>query len=373
MTDIIIIGGGLAGLFSSILLSRAGLSVVLIEKNQYPFHRVCGEYISNEVIPFLEEHDLFPGAFSPSSIDKLLISSTSGRVFQSALDLGGFGISRYVYDDWLSKKAIESGVKILQKTKVIKANKTGNHFKVETDKGDSIQSRLIIAAHGKRAKIDQTLSRQFIKSRSPYVGVKYHLRTEFPDDQIALHNFDGGYCGISKIEHEKYNLCYLVHRDQVRRHGSISNMEKVVLSKNPYLSNIFKTGEFLFNKPEVINEISFEKKEPVHNHLLMIGDSAGMIAPLCGNGMAMAIHSAKVLSEIILQYQTTSGFNLESIEKSYTHAWNTLFSTRLWVGRKVQANLFGKAIASEIAVLTGKLVKPISRALIGKTHGEPFS
>ena len=51
---IIVIGGGLAGLTSAILLAKANFDITLIERKQYPFHRVCGEYISNEVLPFLK-------------------------------------------------------------------------------------------------------------------------------------------------------------------------------------------------------------------------------------------------------------------------------------------------------------------------------
>ncbi|WP_416171529.1 NAD(P)-binding protein [Algoriphagus boritolerans] len=49
---IIVVGGGLAGLISSILLARKDRKVLLLEKKIYPFHRVCGEYISNEVLDF---------------------------------------------------------------------------------------------------------------------------------------------------------------------------------------------------------------------------------------------------------------------------------------------------------------------------------
>lgn len=79
-------------------------------------------------------------------------------------------------------------------------------------------------------------------------------------------------------------------------------MEEAVLFRNPFIRSIFEKSEFLFDRPETINEISFQTKQPVENHILMIGDAAGMIAPLCGNGMAMAIHSAKIVSERLLQY-----------------------------------------------------------------------
>ena len=70
-------------------------------------------------------------------------------------------------------------------------------------------------------------------------------------------------------------------------------MERQVLLKNPHLKRIFSEADFVFGRPEVINEISFETKDPVENHILMAGDAAGMITPVCGNGMAIAIHSGK--------------------------------------------------------------------------------
>jgi len=372
MHDIIIIGGGLSGLINSILLSRAGLDVLLLEKNTFPFHRVCGEYVSNEVIPFLEAHDLFPAHFLPPSIHQLQISSTKGRSFTAPLDLGGFGISRFAFDQWLAQKSQESGTQILEGTRVLDATFMGEHFLVKTDQNKQYESRLVISAHGKRAKLDQTLSRPFIKEHSPYVGVKYHVKTDFPDNLIALHNFEGGYCGVSKIEDDKFNLCYMVHRDQVRKHGSIKGVENEVLFRNPKLRHLFQNSDFLFSTPEVINEITFVKKEPVYEHLLMSGDAAGMITPLCGNGMAMAIHAASLLSEIILTNKTGNHFDLPAIEASYLHTWNQQFATRLWAGRKIQG-LFGKGQASELAVFTGKYMKPMARALIRQTHGEPFT
>ncbi|MFY0607555.1 MAG: NAD(P)/FAD-dependent oxidoreductase [Cyclobacteriaceae bacterium] len=371
MLDVIIIGGGLSGLISSILLSRAGIRVTLLEAKSYPFHRVCGEYISNEVIPFLENHALYPTELEPSRINKLQITSVSGNSFESALDLGGFGISRYVYDQWLADQAKNSGVEILENTKASHVDYSEGRFSVKTNKGD-FEARLVIAAHGKRSKVDKEMGRSFMDKRSPYVGVKYHLRTVFPSDLIALHNFENGYCGISQIEQEKFNTCYLVHRDQVRKYGSIAAMEESVLFKNPHLKSLFANSEFLFEKPEVINEITFVKKEPVHDHVLLCGDAAGMITPLCGNGMAMAIHSSKSLAEIIISYQSAKGFELAMIEEEYAKKWNSLFATRLWAGRQIQ-NLFGGRATSEIAVGIGRYVKPVRNFLIRQTHGDPFS
>ena len=76
-------------------------------------------------------------------------------------------------------------------------------------------------------------------------------------------------------------------------------MEERVLMKNPFLKNIFSNAEFLYESPLTISRISFNKKSQVENHVLMIGDAAGMITPLCGNGMSMALHGSKLAFEEI--------------------------------------------------------------------------
>lgn len=363
----------MAGLFNSILLSRSGFKVILFEKKQYPFHRVCGEYISNEVLPFLEKQDLFPAHLEPSRIDRLIISSSSGSQFSTPLDLGGFGVSRFAYDHWLAQKAMASGVELLENTTVQDIQFQGDQFNLTTSLGTEYTSKLVIGAHGKRTKLDKQLNRNFIRDHSPYVGVKYHLKTDSPSDTIALHNFTGGYCGISKVEDDTYNLCYLIHRDQIRKHGSIEQTEKNVLQKNPHLNHLMTNSDFLFDKPEVINEVSFKAKEAVYQKILMTGDSAGTITPLSGNGMAMAIRSAHLLSQQIISNYSNGQIDLDKVICGYTTAWDVQFKRPMWIGRKIQWMYFGNPLASHIAVLTGKIAKPIAKVMIKQTHGEPFS
>ncbi|MEO9477192.1 MAG: NAD(P)/FAD-dependent oxidoreductase [Cyclobacteriaceae bacterium] len=372
MVDVIVVGGGLAGLVSSILLSRSGLSVTLIEKNRYPFHRVCGEYISNEAIPFLEKHDLFPSEFDPTAIDELELSATNGNSFREKLDLGGFGISRYHLDYWLSQKAKDAHVTLMENTTADSIQFKEECFSVVLKSGETLQSKIVIGAHGKRSKLDKSLERSFIVKKSPYVAVKHHIKAELPHNRISLHNFHGGYCGVSMIENERFNLCYMAHRDVFKQHGNVDKFEKEVLCKNPRLKSVLDQAEFLFEKPLVINEINFDKQEPVHNHILMCGDAAGMITPLCGNGMAMAMHSAKTLSELIIESMQSQKFDRDTLEEKYAVAWRSQFATRLWSGRKIQ-NLFGTGSGSAIGVFLGKAIKPVSRFLISKTHGQPFS
>ena len=82
----------------------------------------------------------------------------------------------------------------------------------------------------------------------------------------------------------------------------ITDMEQTDFCQNPISEKIFSESEFLYKEPLTISQISFDKKKQVENHVLMIGDAAGMITPLCGNGMSMALHGSKLAAEQIRSF-----------------------------------------------------------------------
>ena len=369
--SVVIIGAGLAGLTSAILLANRGYTVSVIEKNQFPFHRVCGEYVSNEVLPFLTSINVNINHLNPSAISRLTVSSVSGKSIQLPLQMGGFGISRYVLDQYIYQKAVSSGVRFYfdKATNVVFHEE---HFKVELASGDMLTPAMVIAAYGKRSNLDQKLKRDFFYRRSPYIGIKYHIKTDLPVDLIRLDNFQGGYCGTCKIEDDRYNLCYLSETRNLKMTGSIPEMERNLLYKNPHLKRIFENSEFLFKQPEVINEISFIRKDLVTDHILYCGDAAGMITPLCGNGMAMAIHSGKILAESIIKMgnEVTPDLRLQ-MEKNYRRNWERQFGFRLRSGRYIQS-IFLDYHLSNIAVTAFQKSAFLARMLVKSTHGKPF-
>jgi menaquinone-9 beta-reductase len=370
LKTVIIIGGGVSGLIASILLARNGIDCTVIEKKNYPLHRVCGEYISNEAVPFLKAAGLFPDEFAPPELSKFQLSSVSGKSSVLPLGMGGFGVSRFAFDNFLFSKAKESGVQFQLDTSVENVEFLGQSFKVLTNRSE-IEAKIVIGSFGKRSNLDLRLDRKFIKHRSPYVGVKYHVHFDHPVDVVALHNFPGGYCGISAVENNIINVCYLVHRDNLKKHKSIREMEQHVLTINPFLNDVFKNAHFLFEKPEVINEISFDRKNPVEEHILMCGDAAGLITPLCGNGIAMAIHSAKICAEHVTRHWQSKTSSNNKLEQGYASEWTLTFSRRLYKGRQIQ-KLFGSDFTSSLAVNLALYVKPVAIEIIRNTHGKTF-
>ncbi|MCB9237733.1 MAG: FAD-dependent oxidoreductase [Cyclobacteriaceae bacterium] len=294
----------------------------------------------------------------------------NGKSANLPLDMGGFGISRYRYDHWLYKIAEREGVEVHQNTEVTGVTFQDGQFELFAHH-KVYGSSLVIGAFGKRSKMDVKMKRPFMAKKSPYLGVKYHVRTDHPKPTISLHNFRNGYCGISNVENGISNLCYLSHSNNLKASGGIREMEESILFENPFLKRIFQNSDFLFPQPVTIHEISFEAKSPVDNHVMMCGDAAGMIAPLCGNGMAMAIHSSKILTDLIIPFYKGNIPDREGLESAYSKAWARQFGRRLWAGRQLQ-KLFGSPLASHITLGIAKNMRPLANYLISKTHGQPF-
>jgi flavin-dependent dehydrogenase len=366
--DIIIIGGGLAGLTAGIHFSKEGRRVLVLEKSGYPKHKVCGEYVSGEIVPYLEWLGIDVAALKAVSINKFEFSASNGKTVTAILPLGGIGISRYALDYYLYQKALENGCEVVQ------AHVTDVQFNEDSfivTAGDvAYTAKVVIGAYGKRSNIDQVLSREFIKGKSPWLAVKAHYSGNFPDHVVGLHNFDGGYCGVSKVEGGLINVCYLADYESFKKYKNIEEYQDKVLAGNMNLKKILAESAMVFDKPVTISQICFDRKQPVENHILMAGDTAGLIHPLCGNGMAMAIHSAKIASETVLDFLNGKSNRL-GMEQQYKAEWRRQFSKRLAMGRVLGRILQNRFLTKQLMRVVS-YVPALLPVIIKQTHGKPI-
>ncbi|HYM95389.1 MAG TPA: NAD(P)/FAD-dependent oxidoreductase [Chitinophagaceae bacterium] len=372
--DVGIVGGGLAGLSLSILCAKAGHSVIVAEKEKYPFHKVCGEYISFESWDFIEELGVSLSKIDVPVIRRLIVSAPNGKYIEQTLPMGGFGVSRYKLDELLVSIARKNGVIVLENTKAENINFEKEIFNIRCP-SFTIRCKTAAGTFGKRSNIDVLWKRKFTLAKNKklgnYVGVKYHIKANWPDDLIGLHNFKNGYCGISRIEDQKYCLCYLTSAKNLEQSGnSIVRMEKEILSKNPHLKKIFTEAQLLFDTPVTISQISFAKKNQVEGHVLMTGDAAGMIAPLCGNGMSMAMHGSKIAYGVIHAF-LEGRLSRKEMEQHYKRQWRKKFNRRLRTGRFIQ-RFFGNVVLSDLLIFFLKPFPGLVNKLISSTHGQPF-
>lgn len=362
--DCTIIGGGIAGLTLSIQLAQLGYKVIVIEKHTYPFHKVCGEYVSNESRDFLIRIGLPLNDWELPEINQLGISSAKGFLLETALSQGGFGISRYRLDNELLLLAKKNGVIIYENCKAISTSTNV----VSTTHG-TVLKRLIVGAFGKATPV--FAKSNVTKRTANYIGVKYHIQTNFPSNRIELHHFKDGYCGISKIEDERFSLCYLSTASNLRScNNSISEMEETILKKNRFLKQILENSNQLFKAPITASNIQFGQRKLVDNQMIYIGDAASGISPLTGNGMSMAAYASFLLANLSDLY-LKEFISYEELQQRYVSGWNDRFSKRINSGKYLQT-LFANRHLGDLALRAISPFSCIKSRIIASTHGTPF-
>jgi flavin-dependent dehydrogenase len=221
--DVAIIGGGLAGLSLSIDLKNRGYSVVVIEKGSYPRHKVCGEYISMESHNYL--HSICPAlsSFNLPLITNFKLSSTGKSEFKTKLDLGGFGISRYLLEELLFTEAKRNGVVFMLKSKAfdIHKNEIKEGYTINTNSGN-VDACLVCNSTGRKSNFE-TKERETQLNGTNYIGIKYHVRLKRDNSFVEIHNFPGGYCGLSGIEDDKACLCYIVNAKKTQQRSQLNS------------------------------------------------------------------------------------------------------------------------------------------------------
>lgn len=353
-TDILIIGGGPAGSTTALYLSKLGYDITLIEKKKYPRETLCGEFLSKEVTDILKELSLFQEFISlkPNQLKSFRAVDDSGTELHSAFNFDAYAMKRSVFDSLLLENAKKQNVNIIQPATVKSVSKINSGFisEFENQYGEVIQvkSKLVIAAYGKQNPLDKELERNFIHKKSFLNGVKFHLPVELLkekfSDEIRIYIDKGLYCGMNQVNDSEITVCFLENR----KNSKIPSRERLteVIRLNKSFRDIF-TDEAVdyINSANVYGtgNIHFGKREVVENGIIMVGDSAGVIAPLAGDGIGMAMESARILYQVLIKYKSVDS-EPHNIYLDYKQQYEKSFSRRLSTARIIQAIILNKKL-----------------------------
>ncbi|WP_071837435.1 NAD(P)/FAD-dependent oxidoreductase [Thermonema rossianum] len=359
--DVIIVGGGLGGLATGIQLAMNGLQVAVFEKKKYPFHKVCGEYLSLEAYDFLCSLGVTLSAGRFPRIHRLRLTAPSGFAIESPLPLGAIGVSRYYLDAELAQIARRAGVHLMEGKRVLQIEQQAQKVVVHTACGHW-QSTVAVLAHGKYPPAGAERKRS--EGKAQYVGIKYHVPAgAVLPHTIELHTFKGGYLGSSHVEDGKACLCYLVTQRRLKS-NSLAALESAIMKENPQIEKLLSAKGP--GKATTISQITLGRRTLWQNRLFAVGDSAGVIAPLCGNGMSMALHASLLLAQALNSF-FRGEYSLAEAGLYYEKEWQKLFALRMRAGSLLQPLLSLPAL-TEIAIRSiGK--SRLLPALIRKTHG----
>lgn len=376
--EIVIIGGGPAGSTAAIYLSKAGLKVALFEMKEFPREVLCGEFISFEVYEVLNELNLWEEflSYKPNIINNVSIVGPTGKQLKSPLNFSGYGLKRSMFDNMLLKKAMDSGACIFQPAKVTDVQKENRQFKIiyyYNGQSYNTSANKVIAAYGKQNFLDKKFSRSFTENKSHFNGIKFHLPEDYikdlNKDEIKIFSYDNFYCGVNFVNDNIGTICML------ENHSKTETPPKNLLKKFFYYKNDF--SELSLSVPEEkwdlmkvygCGNIFFGNRKIVENGIFYIGDAAHVIAPLAGDGIAMALQSGKLISEIITD-QKILHLSDSKTKKLYIKSWNRKFKKRIMTASIIQKIIFNNYFKTIIFYLIS-FFPSILKYLIGATRNK---
>jgi menaquinone-9 beta-reductase len=382
--DVIIIGAGLAGCSAAIQLAQRGHRILLLEQAEYPTHRLCGEFLSIEVIEIFQRLGILDAVHQAGAhpIQRAYLTATSGASFRCELPGTALGLSRYQLDRILFERAQAAGATCHQGMPVRSVTGSFATGFVVNSRGQSFISRLVLGAYGKGSSLDHKLQRPFIQRKSPWVASKAHYDGIQLPHLIELHAFPGGYCGLSQIEAGQVNVCWIAHERVLKGAGKLGSGDcperpdrpdrhcPDALYQNPVLADRL-TAMRRVTPPQNLAQISFARKAKFEGDLCMIGDSGGMITPLCGDGMAMALSSADLAVPLVHQV-LQERLSTAAFKQQYQGTWRKAFELRLQLGRLMHTSFVHPPLA-DIGIQLCQGIPALGQWLIQSTRGKPSS
>ena len=297
----LVIGGGPAGSMAAQCLAAAGRNVVLCEKERAAHDKVCGEFLSSEAIAYLQPAGIDLHALGARAIDQ--VRFTSGRrTVNARLPFTAMSLSRRVLDETLLKRAQEAGCDIRRGACAERLEKTAGAWRVHLRDARTVEAANVFLATGKH---DLSRWERSGGAQGDLVGFKMHWRLSPVQNEalcgaMELFLFRDGYGGLSLIEDEIANLCFVVRRGRLRKLGGWHGLIDAILQELPLLRERLDGAAAQWTKPLAISPIPYGFIANPTDGLWRVGDQAAVIPSFTGDGMSIALHSARLAAEMYL-------------------------------------------------------------------------
>jgi flavin-dependent dehydrogenase len=292
--ECVVIGGGVAGSTALYHLTKLGYKVALLEKTQGPHHKVCGEFLSFESVEYLKEMGIHLDDDTPLIKHFKLFSPRSNTGF--TFPFPGRGISRYKLDEELLNNAKKAGADIFRGVCMRSYHEESRgFFRIQTSVNDFYARHLFIAT----GKHDHSKENKRQGKDHSYLGFKTHLKFKTPCDDLkettVLFSFPGGYGGICPVENDMMNFCFVIDKMVFKSlKGNFDSAIAYLRLQNSKLDSILKEAS-LMDRLCAISYIpyGFLRHQNSIGNVYFIGDQRMVIPSFTGDGMAIALSTAK--------------------------------------------------------------------------------
>ena len=353
--DVAIIGGGPAGSSCAASCASVGLRTVVLDREQFPREKVCGDCLNPLCWPILERLALAEKVWDlpHSKLCSVAFISIDGR--EVIVDLPShagceISVKRSLFDDLLLTRARELGADVHEQTTAIGLTRKGCCWNVETASGESFRARILVGADGRNSTVAR-LCNLLPPAKRERVALQAHVpKPRNFGDRIVLQFLPEGYSGQAPVNKAQLNVC--------------------LVGTPPTISKLRKWADCKFELPgdqswRTITPLTRSPIPPAHENLFFIGDAARVVEPFTGEGIYYALRSGELAANAIAKVLRGDLWN--SALHDFRRAYAQMYRGRLWINRLARAavlrpqlgSLFVHAAQIRPAMagfLTGKIV-----------------
>jgi len=296
--DVLVAGGGPAGLATAINAARAGMEAVVVEPRAGPVDKACGE-------------GLMPtGAAALRSMGVLM----DGRPFRGIRYLDGFhraqaafrdglgiGVRRTVLHAALADRAEDLGVRVVTGHVDGVCQETGSVL--ASVGGRSLRARWLVAADGLHSPIRAMLGLEPRPSRLRRYGLRRHYRTAPWTDFVEVHWAPGGEAYVTPVSDDLVGVAVLSSRRRAYDDHLAEFPDLRARLDGPAATPVRGAGPLLQRV-----------RSRVAGRVLLVGDAAGYVDALTGEGLSLAVSSSEALVSCLRAGRP----------ESYEQAWRRL-------------------------------------------------
>jgi menaquinone-9 beta-reductase len=356
--DVAIVGAGPAGSSAAIHLARKGYSVALLDKEQFPREKLCGDFLNPINWALLRELEIEREvlacphekvttfrftSFSGGEAEVPLPGSEDGKLF-------GLGVRRFDLDYVLLKKSKTEGATLLQECKLTDLKRETQSWLLRFDPAGSIEglrARVLIGADGRNSWVAHRLGLAgpgTMQGRS--VGFQFCLTGSNRDSgKVEIHLFPGGYAGVVGLGGDTMNLCLAIEKDRLRDGRPEPFLLDTCLPQNSRLGEVLRGARV--SEMRSTYPVYFRSRRAFDERVLLVGDAARVNEPVTGEGIYFALKSGALAARTIDEAFRTLNFS-GSYLRSYERECRLAFRTRRGINALIRWLIYRPALLSPL-------------------------
>lgn len=366
--DVAIIGAGPAGSSAAIQLATKGYSVALLDKEQFPREKLCGDFLNPVNWPLLRELKVERAVLARphEKVSIFRFTSFSGEEAEIPLPAGrdgavvGLGLRRFDLDHVLLERANSLGVTVLDGWKPKELERQPDGWRLKADKS-LLGARVLIGADGRNSWVAHHLGLAdpaAMQGRS--VGFQFRLKcANRSTGKVEIHLFPGGYAGVVGLAGDTVTLGLAIEKHRLLDGRPEQSLLESILPQNPWLKEILRSGSV--SEMRSTYPVYFPPRRAYGDGVLLVGDAARVNEPVTGEGIYFALKSGVFAAKTVDEGFQMSDFSAARL-RFYERNCRSAFRARRAINALIRWLIYRPALLSRVIRLSHKrtrLLDPI--------------